>query len=95
MVDEGEWPIGCYKWELKKWLSEELGEEVAEEMVEKEPGVYVKYTSFKVHPMIIEARVPMSMSSIEMAREVRKTMTSLTKLVNKYSKYISKGEGGG
>jgi hypothetical protein len=93
VVDEGEWPIGCYKWELKKWLSEELGEEVAEEMVEKEPGIYVKYVSFKVYPMIIEARVPMSMPSIEMAREVRKTMTSLTKLINKYSKYISEGEG--
>ena len=96
MVDEGEWPIGCYKWELKKWLSEELGKEVAEKIVEeKEPGVYVKRVSFKVYPMIIEARVPMNMPSIEMAREVRKTMTSLTKLINKYSKYISEGGGGG
>jgi hypothetical protein len=95
VVDEGEWPIGCYKWELKKWLSEELGEEVAEEMVEKEPSVPVKHVSFKVYPMIIEARVPMNIPSIEMAREVRKTITSLTKLVNKYSKYISEGEGGG
>ena len=93
VVDEGEWPLDCYKRELKKWLSEELGEEVAEEMVEKEPSVPVKNVSFKVYPMIIDARVPMSMPSIEMAREVRKTMTSLTKLVNKYSKYISEGEG--
>ena len=95
MVDEGEWPIGCYKWELKKWLSEELGEEVAEEMVEKEPSVPVKNVSFKVYPMIIEARVPMNIPSIEMAREVRKAMTSLTKLINKYGKYISEGGGGG
>ena len=69
-----------------------MGEEVAEKIVEKEPGVPVKNVSFRVHPMIIEARVPMNIPSIEMAREVRKTITSLTKLVNKYSKYISKGE---
>ena len=74
MVDEGEWPIECYKRELRR-LSEELGEEVAEEMVEKEPSVPVKNVSFKVYPMIIEARVPMNIPSIEMAREVRKAMT--------------------
>jgi hypothetical protein len=67
---------------LKKRLSEEFGEEVAEKMVEKEPSVPVKRVSFRVHPMIIEARVPMSMPSIEMAREVRKAITSLTKLVS-------------
>jgi len=95
VVDEGEWPLDCYKRELMRRLSEEFGEEVAEKMVEKEPGIYVKYASFKVHPMIIEARVPMNIPSIEMAREVRKTMTSLTKLINKYGKYISEGGGGG
>jgi len=95
VVDEGEWPIECYKRELKRRLSEEFGEEVAEKMVEKEPGVPVKNVSFRVYPMIIEARVPMNIPSIEMAREVRKAMTSLTKLVNKYGKYISEGGGGG